>query len=160
MEQNRGPSFGGLLLVFVFSFITFYILADTLSNPTYQGGATARNAAWQQTFQVWGVQAGETARVVGIAAAAVAGVGLLAWGIVQWQRERTRRTIVTESHTTKRAQIGAQRDVVLAYIAAYGGRAGELAGERGVFLDASGEFVPWHVAQQELDAARLLTVDA
>ena len=72
-------------------------------------------------------------------------------------QERTRRAEIVETNTTQRALIGAQRDVVLAYIAAYGGRAGTLAGERGVFLDASGEFVPWHVAQQELDAARRLT---
>ena len=146
--------------------LMFFVLS-AITSPTYQGGLTDRYIAqqqrrtvesqqWGETRRVWGEQAGDTLRTLGVAGGAVVAVGLAAWGVVEWQRERTRRTLIVESHTTQRHTISAQERVVLAYIVAHGGRAGEYGGERGVFLDATGEFVPWHVAQQELDAARLL----
>lgn len=148
----------------------FLILADALTSPevtarynAYQTGYTARTAEreqtrrvqaeeWNATLRTWG----QNVAVAGSVLVVVAGVtGVL----VVWQRERTKRHVVTQTHQTERALISAQRDVCIAYIAAFGGRAGELDGVRGVYLDASHEFVPWHVARRELAAARLLTVD-
>ena len=128
-------------------------MLGAITDPAYQGGLTARYEARQQTEQVQAREWGATARTGlmwgggALAACVVAGAG--GWAVVEWQRERSKR------HTTS-----AQERVVLAYIAQYGGRAGELDGESGVFLDASGEFVPWQVARAELPATALLTVDA
>ncbi len=143
----------------------FFWLMTAITSPAYQSGLTDRYTAqqqrrtveaqeWGETLRTWGEQAGGALRVLAVAGGAAVVVGLTAWGVVEWQRERTRRTLIVQSHTTQRHTISAQERVVLAYIAAHGGRAGELAGERGVFLDAAGEFVPWRVARAELEAAQ------
>ena len=147
--------------------LLFWML-QAITSPAYQSGFTDRYTAqqqrrtveaqeWGETLRVWGAQAGETGRVAAVAGGAAAVVGLAAWGVIRWQEERTKRTGIVEQHTTQRHMISAQRDVVLAYIAQYGGRAGELDGVRGVFLDAAGEFVPADVCRAELAAARRLT---
>ena len=139
----------------VFCIMLGVAMLDAISNPTYQDALTARYEARQQTERVRAEQWGETTRTLGtwgagaLVIVAVAGVG--GWAVVEWQRERSRRHV---------ASVGAQERVILAYIAAYGGRAGQLGGEAGVFLDASREFIPWKVARAELPARALLGVDA
>ena len=135
----------------VFCVLLGVAMLDTISSPTYQDALTARYEARQQTERVRAEQWGETARTWGtwgagaLAVVAVAGVG--GWAAVRWQEERSKRHV---------ASVGAQERVILAYIAMYGGRAGRLGGESGVFLDASREFIPWHVARAELPARALL----
>ena len=100
---------------------------------------TLRVQAREATARVQAQQWGETARTLGgvLGGVLVAGVG--GWAVVRWQEERSRRRGMT-----------AQERVILAYIAAHGGRAGQLGGQAGVFLDASREFIPWRVAAAEL----------
>ena len=100
---------------------------------------TLRVQAREATARVQAQQWGETARTLGgvLGGVLVAGVG--GWAVVRWQEERSKRHGMT-----------AQERVVLAYIAMRGGRAGQLGGQAGVFLDASREFVPWRVAAAEL----------
>ena len=111
--------------------------------PTLAAAQTARVQAVEATRQVQAHEWGATMRVCWPAVAAAAAVIALAaagaWTAVQWQRERSRRHGMSE-----------QRRIILAYIAANGGRAGARAGTPGVYLDGSREFVPWQVAAAEL----------
>ena len=168
MEKRNPVDVWLALLALVVVVPLLFLLLGTMTDPTYQAGLTARYAAQQQrrevdaqewgaTLRVWGEQAGELGRWLAVAGSAAAIVWVSGRAVTRWQEERTRRAEIVETNTTQRALIGAQRDVVLAYIAAYGGRAGTLAGERGVFLDASGEFVPAATCAAELAAARRLT---
>ena len=139
------------LAAIVFCLLLSIAMLDTISSPTYQAGLTARYEARQQTERVRAEQWGETTRTLGtwgagaLVIVAVAGVG--GWAVVEWQRERSRRHV---------ASVGAQERVILAYIAMYGGRAGQLGGVSGVFLEASREFVPWQVARAELPTRAML----
>lgn len=125
----------------------------TARSVAYQQERTARYIAEQQRKSVEAQEFGDTMRVWGmwgagvLAVAAVAGAG--AWSTVEWQRQRTRRHGMTE-----------HRLVVLAYIAAFGGRELTVGGVPGVYLDDAREFVPWRIAAAELRSAPMLTVDA
>ena len=142
-----------------------YMLTGAITDPNYQGGLTARYQAQQQTRQVQARQQGETARrwaetwetwgMWGFPAVAViGGAGLASWAIIEWQRNRTRRHEVTEDHTTQRHLISAKKDVALAYLAQCGdpgAYVGQLAGQRGVFLPGTNEFVPERICRAELE---------
>ena len=145
-----------------------YMLTGAITDPTYQGGLTARYQAQQQTRQVQAQQQGETERrwaatwetwgkygFPALAAVAVAGVG--GWAVVEWQRNRTRRHEVTEDHTTQRHLITAKKDIALAYIAQCGdpgARQLSVNGVEGVYLPSSNELVPFDVCRAELAAAQ------
>ena len=133
----------------VFCLLLGIAMLDAISSPTYQDALTARYEARQQTERVRAEQWGETQRTLGtwgagaLVIVVVTGVG--GWAVVRWQEERSKRHV---------ASVSAQERVILAYIAAYGGRAGEFDGVPGVFLDTSREFVPWQVARAELPVVR------
>lgn len=156
-------SWRGLLLNMVALAVVCLLAAamfEALTSAEYQRGLTTRYEARETTRQVQAEQWGDTLRTWGQAAATAGSVLVVVGGavgvLVVWQRERTKRHAMTQTHTTQRVLISAQRDVVVAYINAFGGRAGTLGGVRGVYLDATREFIPWQVARAELDAARLL----
>lgn len=154
-ERNMHSFRAAILTVAALGFCVWLAVAtlSAVTNAEYQGGLTARYQSQQQTRQVQAREWGETARTVatwgGGALSVAVVVGGLAWAVVRWQEERTRR------HT-----VSAQQAIVLAYIAQYGGRAGLLNGVKGVYLDAAGEFVPWQVARAELPDRALRNVDA
>lgn len=154
--SERGTVWAALLTLIV-CLPLYLILADAITSPEVTARYEAREATrqvqaqeWNETLRTWG-QAAATAGSVLVVVGGAAGV------LVVWQRERTKRHAMTQTHTTQRVLISAQRDICIAYIAAFGGRAGALDGVRGVYLDDTCEFVPWQVARAELDAARLLS---
>jgi hypothetical protein len=149
-------SMGSLVLIVAFLFA----FTNAIQNPVYQDGLTTRYQAQQQTKRVEAQQWGDTLRTWGMwgggGLAAVGGLAVIAWGVVQWQGQRTKRHEATEDHTTQRHLISAKRDIALAYIAQCGDpRAyiGILDGMRGVFLPSENEFVPIDVCRAELAAA-------
>lgn len=154
------------LATLVFIVVMLYLFENTITDPNYQQGYTARVQAQQQTKQVEAQEWGATVRGTvpwlagGLAVAAVFGVG--GWAVVEWQRQRTRRAELYEVNTTARHMISAKKDIALAWIAEFGtpgAKPGQLGGVNGVFLPATNEFVPIDVCRAELDARRLLTVE-
>ena len=161
------------LAAVVFCVMLSVAMLDTISSPTYQQGLTARYEARQETERVRAEQWGETQRTLGtwgagaLVIVAVAGVG--GWAVVEWQRERSKRHVASETQATSRVLIGSQRDVALAWIAANYPNAARLPEARrpyvgalnntlGVFVPDTSEFVPWQVARAELPARALLGV--
>ena len=157
----------------MFCVLVAVTMLDTISSPTYQDALTARYEARQATERVRAEQWGETARTLGtwgagaLVIVAVAGVG--GWAVVEWQRERSKRHVASETQATSRVLIGSQRDVALAWIAANYPNAARLPEARrpyvgalnntlGVFVPDTSEFVPWQVARAELPARALLGV--
>lgn len=130
-------------------------LVSTLSDPAYQGGLTARYQAQQQTKQVRAREWGATARVWGQWGAGVVVALVAGWAVVRWQGERTRREELQQGGATERARIGAQRDVLLAWIEQHGSPgsyAGALEGFGvGVFVPETGEFFPLAVCAAQLE---------
>ena len=130
----------------------------------YQSYATAKTAirqAEERTQQVQAQEWGDTLRMWGMwgggGLAAVGGLAVIAWAVVEWQRNRTKRHEVTEDHTTQRHLITAKKDVVLAYIAQCGdpdARQMRLGGVEGVYLPGENEFVPLDVCRAELATAQ------
>lgn len=145
-------------------FCVYMIFASPEYAAQYQAYAAAKTAirqAEEQTKQVQAQEWGDTMRVWGAwglaGAMVVSGLGVIAWGTTQWQRERTTRHGMTE-----------KRLIITAYIAALGigdngqprGVAYQLRGVDGVLLPDSNEFVPWRIAHRELtQKPRRLTVD-
>ena len=107
---------------------------ETIREQARQETERVRSVEWNATLRTWGTWGG-----------GALAVGIGCWAVVRWQEERSKRHI---------ASVSAQERVILAYIAAYGGRAGEFDGVPGVFLDTSREFVPWQVARAELPVVR------
>ena len=150
----------GRLLDFILGLLALFLLVAFLSGaiPTmeaeyttrylaHQAGETARHLAAQETARVQAAQWGETLRVWGTwgsgALAVVAAAGVAGWVVVRWQEERTARHVVS-----------AQAQVCLAYIAAFGGQMERLGSREGVYLEAPDggrEFVPWQIAEAELE---------
>lgn len=148
------------VLDLIFLFLVFFLLVALVAGVipiteaeyttrylAYQAGETARQLAEQETARVQAAQWGETLRVWATwssgALAVVAAAAAAAWVIIQWQRERTARHVVS-----------AQAQVCIAYIAAFGGRMGRLGSREGVYLEAPDggrEFVPWQIAEAELE---------
>ncbi len=140
----------------IFAFLAIFLLVALLAGVipiteaeyttrylAHQAGETARQLAEQETARVQAAQWGETLRVWGIAAAVMLAAAAAAWVVIQWQRERTARHVVS-----------AQAQVCLAYIAAFGGQMGRLGSREGVYLEAPDggrEFVPWQIAEAELE---------
>ena len=92
----------------------------------YQSYATAKTAirqAEERTQQVQAQEWGDTLRTWGMwgggGLAAVGGLVVVAWAVVQWQEQRTRRHEATEDHTTQRLRITTQKEIAVAYIALY-----------------------------------------
>lgn len=191
MYDDRPSAFSafGAVLILAVALYLGYVIVNTVTNKTYQQGYTDRYSAYaaaetakqqeqtrriqaqEQTRQVQEQEWGETVRTWSIygsgALAVVAVVGVAGWGVVEWQRERSKRHEMTEVQTTQRVIIGSQRDVALAWIAANYPNAGYLPearrpyvgmldGVTGVFVPDLGEFVPADIARRELDASRLL----
>lgn len=147
------------------------IVLGAITSPAYQDNWTARYSAWQagetarvqareETERVRTREWGDTARTWGQWGAgglvAVVAVGAAGYGVVQWQRERTRRHVASEENATRRALIAAQRDVAMQWIAAFG-TPGSYAGQlpdpqTGRVLD--GVFVPERRQFVALDACR------
>lgn len=129
----------------------------TAQYTRYAAARTAIRQAEEQTERVQAEQWSNAVRSIvpwtagGLAAVVVAGVG--GWAVVEWQRNRTRRHEVTEDNTTQRYRLGAQRDIVLAYLAQFGEPGAMpmlLNGVRGAYLPSSNEFVPEDVCRAEL----------
>ena len=163
------------LAAIVFCVLLAVAMLDAISSPTYQDALTARYEARQAAERVRAEQWNETARTWGawgagaLVIVAVTGVG--GWAVVEWQRERSKRHVASETQTTQRVLIGSQRDVALAWIAANYPNAARLPEARrpyvgtwrntlGVFVPDTNEFIPWQVARAELPARALLSVDA
>lgn len=148
-----------LSLIVVVAFLVLF--ADALTNPTYQNGLTTRYQAQQQTKQVQAREWGDTMRTWGMwgggGLAAVGGLLVVAWAVVQWQEQRTRRHEATEDHTTQRHLISAKRDIVLAYLVQFGEPGAQpmtLNGIYGAYLPSANEFVPEDICRAELATVR------
>lgn len=141
-----------------------YMLTGAITDPTYQGGLTARYQAQQQTKQIEAREWGATARIWGMwglaACAFVGGVGLASWAVVEWQRNRTARATVYEEQTTERLRITAKKEIGLAWIAQFGvperDSIGTHGGQLGVFTveDGTPTFVTIDACRAELAAAQ------
>ena len=187
-ERNGFGSAAAAMLALIICVPMFFVLANAMTNKTYQDGLTDRYSAYaaaetarqqeqtrrvqaqEQTRQVQEEQRGATVRtwsIYGSAALAVVVVaGAMGWGVVEWQRERSKRHEITEVQTTQRVLIGSQRDVALAWIAANYPDAARLPEARrpyvgiiedengatvmGVFVPELNEFVPADIARREL----------
>jgi len=130
----------------------------------YQSYATAKTAirqAEERTQQVQAQEWGDTLRMWGMwgggGLAAVGGLAVIAWAVVEWQRNRTKRHEVTEDHTTQRHLISAKKDIVLAYLVQFGEPGAQpmvLNGVRGAYLPSTNEFVPEDICRAELATAQ------
>jgi len=159
----RQFTLSALSIVVVAAFL--YLLADAMTNPTYQNGLTTRYQAQQQTKRVEAQEWGATVRgAVPWLAGGVAAVVFVVFGsrlVIDWQEQRTRRHEATEDHTTERHLISAKKDIAIAYIAQCGDPAayrGQLAGVEGVYLPSENEFVPLDVCRAELAATQGTTL--
>jgi hypothetical protein len=142
-----------------------YLLSTAITDPNYQANLTTRYQAREQTRQVqaqqWGATVRGTVPWVAGGVAVVGGLVAIGWATVKWQEQRTKRHEATEGHMTQRHLITAQKDIVLAYLAQCGdprAYAGQLDGQRGVFLPKSGEFVPESICRAELAGVQAAAV--
>ncbi|MBK8800390.1 MAG: hypothetical protein IPM07_30735 [Anaerolineales bacterium] len=152
------------LMALSFTVTMLYLLEATITDPTYQNGLTARYQAREQTRQVQAQEWGDTLRTWGMwgggGLAAVGGLVVVAWAVVQWQEQRTRRHEATEDHTTQRLRITTQKEIAVAYIALYRDREPDARfmrladGTAGVYLPNENELVTIDACRAELATAQ------
>jgi hypothetical protein len=141
-----------------------YLLSTAITDPNYQNNLTARYQAREQTRQVQAQEWGDTLRTWGMwgggGLAAVGGLVVVAWAVVQWQEQRTRRHEATEDHTTQRLRITTQKEIAVAYIALYRDREPDARfmrladGTAGVYLPNENELVTIDACRAELATAQ------
>lgn len=141
-----------------------YLLSTAITDPNYQNNLTTRYQAQQHTKQVQAREWGDTLRTWGMwgggGLAAVGGLVVVAWAVVQWQEQRTRRHEATEDHTTQRLRITTQKEIAVAYIALYRDREPDARfmrladGTAGVYLPNENELVTIDACRAELATAQ------
>lgn len=135
--------------------VTYIVMARAITSPELTARYLADRAARTQvqtererTERIRAQEWNETARTYGAWGAGALVVAVVtaggAWAVVEWQRNRTARHVASETQTTQRVLIGAQRDVLLRWMELHGtpgAYLGKLGSTPGVFLPESGEFV-------------------
>lgn len=114
-----------VMLRAVLTVVNLYFVSPgyTAQYQLYATAKTAIRQAEERTQQVQAQEWGDTLRTWGMwgggGLAAVGGLVVVAWAVVQWQEQRTRRHEATEDHTTQRLRITTQKEIAVAYIALY-----------------------------------------
>lgn len=152
------------VMALIFTATMLYMFEATITDPAYQNGLTTRYQAHQQTRRVEAQEWGDTLRTWGMwgggGLAAVGGLVVVAWAVVQWQEQRTRRHEATEDHTTQRLRITTQKEIAVAYIALYRDREPDARfmrladGTAGVYLPNENELVTIDACRAELATAQ------